>query len=68
MHYLDCFLHNVWFQMERPIAVFREFYHKKYNGRKLTWLFNLSRCELSTNNCYRNKYILQVCRKFVVES
>ncbi|XP_055342513.1 cullin-1-like [Paramacrobiotus metropolitanus] len=46
-------------ELERPVTVFREFYHGKYSGRKLTWLYNMSRCELSAN-CFRNRYILQV--------
>lgn len=38
---------------------FKDFYQNKYSGRRLTWLYNLSRCELNAN-CFNNKYILQV--------
>ncbi|GAU89044.1 hypothetical protein RvY_01640 [Ramazzottius varieornatus] len=45
-------------ELERPLIAFKDFYGAKYNGRKLTWQFNLSKTELSAN-CFSKKYIFQ---------
>lgn len=37
---------------------FSEFYNGKHNGRKLSWLYNRSKGEISTN-CFKNRYIFQ---------
>ncbi|VDN59374.1 unnamed protein product [Dracunculus medinensis] len=42
-------------QFGRCIDLFSEFYHDQHTGRKLTWLFSLSRGELITN-CFHRKY------------
>ncbi|KAI8334356.1 Cullin [Chlamydoabsidia padenii] len=42
--------------------IFQKFYHKKHAGRKLNWLFQLSKAELKTNYLKASKagYTLQV--------
>ena len=38
---------------------FTSFYSGQYSGRKLNWMYSLSKGELVTN-CFKNKYTLQV--------
>ena len=46
----------------RPYSRFAEYYNEKHTGRKLTWLWHLSRGELMANYCKNAKvpYIFQV--------
>merc|ERR1719427_1205023 len=44
--------------LERSIQRFSTFYSAQHSGRKLHWLFHLSKGELVTN-CFKNKYSLQ---------
>ncbi|XP_043217882.1 cullin-1-like [Amphibalanus amphitrite] len=45
-------------QLERSITRFTDFYKAQHSGRKLNWLYHLSKGELVTN-CFRNRYTLQ---------
>ncbi|XP_053696563.1 cullin-1-like [Sabethes cyaneus] len=49
---------SVPFELEQSVHRFNEFYANQHSGRKLTWLYNLSRGELVTN-CFRLQYTLQ---------
>ena len=40
---------------------FTAFYSGQHSGRKLNWLYHMSKGELVTN-CFKNKYTLQVKR------
>ena len=40
---------------------FTAFYSGQHSGRKLNWLYHMSKGELVTN-CFKNKYTLQVNR------
>ncbi|CAH2283163.1 Cullin-1 [Pelobates cultripes] len=45
-------------QLERSYQRFTAFYASRHSGRKLTWLYQLSKGELVTN-CFKNRYTLQ---------
>lgn len=45
-------------EMERCISRFSNYYATQHNGRKLTWLYHMSKGEVVTN-CFRNRYTLQ---------
>ena len=45
-------------QMERCISRFTTFYSSQHNGRKLSWLYQMSKGEVVTN-CFKNRYTLQ---------
>ena len=45
-------------ELERSIQRFSTFYSAQHSGRKLHWLYQLSKGELVTN-CFKNKYSLQ---------
>ncbi|KAF2359740.1 Cullin N-terminal [Trinorchestia longiramus] len=45
-------------QMERCISRFTTFYSNQHNGRKLSWLYQMSKGEVVTN-CFKNRYTLQ---------
>ncbi|XP_074599588.1 cullin 1 [Brevipalpus obovatus] len=45
-------------ELERSVQRFTDFYSGKHSGRKLHWLYNMSKADLTTN-CFRNKYTLQ---------
>ncbi|XP_015789289.1 cullin-1 [Tetranychus urticae] len=45
-------------ELERSVQRFTSFYSGQHSGRKLHWLYNMSKGELSTN-CFKNKYTLQ---------
>ncbi|XP_018022062.1 cullin-1 [Hyalella azteca] len=45
-------------QMERCISRFTTFYSNQHNGRKLSWLYQMSKGEVVTH-CFRNRYTLQ---------
>ncbi|OWK06380.1 CUL1 [Cervus elaphus hippelaphus] len=44
--------------LERSYQRFTAFYASRHSGRKLTWLYQLSKGELVTN-CFKNRYTLQ---------
>lgn len=44
--------------LERCISMFTSFYSTKHAGRKLTWLYSMSKGELLAN-CFQKKYYLQ---------
>ncbi|XP_022667361.1 cullin-1-like isoform X2 [Varroa destructor] len=44
--------------LERCISMFANFYSTKHAGRKLTWLYSMSKGELLAN-CFQKKYYLQ---------
>ena len=50
-------------QLERSYQRFTAFYASRHSGRKLTWLYQLSKGELVTN-CFKNRYTLQVKSSF----
>lgn len=50
-------------QLERSYQRFTAFYASRHSGRKLTWLYQLSKGELVTN-CFKNRYTLQVRSPF----
>uniref|UniRef100_A0A803SXB7 Cullin family profile domain-containing protein n=1 Tax=Anolis carolinensis TaxID=28377 RepID=A0A803SXB7_ANOCA len=45
-------------ELERSYQRFTAFYASRHSGRKLTWLYQLSKGELVTN-CFKNRYTLQ---------
>ncbi|TSL10155.1 Cullin-1 [Bagarius yarrelli] len=45
-------------ELERSYQRFTAFYASRHSGRKLTWLYHLSKGELVTN-CFKNRYTLQ---------
>merc|ERR1719462_757758 len=45
-------------ELERCVNRFTAFYGGQHSGRKLNWLFHMSKGELVTN-CFKNKYTLQ---------
>uniref|UniRef100_A0A803KFM7 Cullin-1 n=1 Tax=Xenopus tropicalis TaxID=8364 RepID=A0A803KFM7_XENTR len=45
-------------KLERSYQRFTAFYASRHSGRKLTWLYQLSKGELVTN-CFKNRYTLQ---------
>lgn len=45
-------------ELERSVSRFGTFYSGQHSGRKLNWLYNMSKGELVTN-CYKNRYTLQ---------
>lgn len=45
-------------ELERSLQRFTMFYSDQHSGRKLHWLYTLSKGELVTN-CFKNKYSLQ---------
>jgi len=45
-------------ELERSVHRFTTFYSSQHSGRKLNWLYNMSKGELITN-CFRNRYTLQ---------
>jgi len=45
-------------ELERSVQRFTTFYSGQHSGRKLHWLYNMSKGELVTN-CFKNRYTLQ---------
>ncbi|XP_021951491.1 cullin-1 [Folsomia candida] len=45
-------------ELEQSVNKFNEFYNGKHSGRKLSWLYNRSKGDITTN-CFKNKYIFQ---------
>jgi cullin 1 len=45
-------------ELERSFNRFTSFYSSQHSGRKLIWLYQMSKGELVTN-CFKNKYTLQ---------
>ncbi|XP_067131344.1 cullin-1 [Centruroides vittatus] len=45
-------------ELERSVQRFTMFYSSQHSGRKLHWLYNMSKGELVTN-CFKNRYTLQ---------
>ncbi|XP_013794364.1 cullin-1-like [Limulus polyphemus] len=45
-------------ELERSVQRFSMFYGSQHSGRKLHWLYNMSKGELITN-CFKNRYTLQ---------
>lgn len=45
-------------ELEKSVQLFTAFYKDRHNGRKLNWLYNMSKGELITH-CFKNKYTLQ---------
>ena len=52
-------------KLEQQMCRFTAFYGGQHSGRKLNWLFHMSKGELVTN-CFKNKYTLQVRRDNVL--
>ncbi|CAO2603466.1 Cul1, partial [Lemmus lemmus] len=48
-------------ELERSYQRFTAFYASRHSGRKLTWLYQLSKGELVTN-CFKNRYTLQALK------
>ncbi len=46
-------------ELERSVQRFTTFYSSQHSGRKLHWLYQMSKGELVTN-CFKNRYTLQV--------
>lgn len=46
-------------ELERSVQRFTTFYSSQHSGRKLHWLYHMSKGELVTN-CFKNRYTLQV--------
>ena len=45
-------------QLEKSCQRFSDYYSSQHNGRKLSWLYSLSKGEIVTN-CFKNRYTLQ---------
>lgn len=45
-------------ELERSVHRFTAFYSSQHSGRKLNWLYHMSKGELNTN-CFKNRYTLQ---------
>ncbi|XP_076268949.1 cullin 1 isoform X3 [Rhynchophorus ferrugineus] len=45
-------------ELERSVSRFTNFYASQHSGRKLNWLYNMSKGELNTNG-FKNRYTLQ---------
>uniref|UniRef100_H2YZC0 Cullin-1 n=1 Tax=Ciona savignyi TaxID=51511 RepID=H2YZC0_CIOSA len=45
-------------ELERSYQRFTNFYSQAHNGRKLSWLYQMSKGEIVTN-CFKNKYTFQ---------
>lgn len=45
-------------ELERSFQRFTAFYNNRHSGRKLNWLYQMSKGELVTN-CFKNRYTLQ---------
>lgn len=45
-------------ELEKSYQRFTDFYSTQHNGRKLSWLYSLSKGEMITN-CFKNRYTLQ---------
>jgi len=45
-------------ELERSFQRFTSFYSGQHSGRKLNWLYQMSKGELATN-CFKNRYTLQ---------
>ncbi|XP_041985529.1 cullin-1 [Aricia agestis] len=45
-------------ELERSVHRFTSFYSSQHSGRKLNWLYHMSKGELVTN-CFKNRYTLQ---------
>lgn len=45
-------------ELERSFQRFTTFYSSQHSGRKLNWLYHMSKGELVTN-CFKNRYTLQ---------
>lgn len=63
---------SVCVQLERSYQRFTAFYASRHSGRKLTWLYHLSKGELVTN-CFKNRRVPQsninpssVCQRVVM--
>jgi len=46
-------------ELERSIHRFTTFYSGQHSGRKLNWLYNMSKGELVTN-CFKNRYLISL--------
>ncbi|CAK9304365.1 unnamed protein product [Gordionus sp. m RMFG-2023] len=46
-------------ELEKSYEKFSSFYASQHTGRKLTWLYHLSKGEI-VSNCFKNKYTFQV--------
>lgn len=53
----------IYMQLERSFQRFTSFYSGQHSGRKLNWLYQMSKGELATN-CFKNRYTLQVLIMF----
>ncbi|XP_065332352.1 cullin-1 isoform X1 [Cloeon dipterum] len=51
-------------ELERSVHRFTNFYSAQHSGRKLSWLYNMSKGELVTN-CFKNRFVLFGQRIFV---
>jgi hypothetical protein len=49
----------IFIQLERSYQRFTAFYNNRHSGRKLGWLYQMSKGEIVTN-CFKNRYTLQV--------
>ncbi|KAB7504069.1 Cullin-1 [Armadillidium nasatum] len=45
-------------ELERSVSRFTTFYSSQHSGRRLNWLYHLSKGEIVTN-CFKNRYTLQ---------
>ncbi|XP_018903983.1 cullin-1 [Bemisia tabaci] len=52
------FLFSLPAELEKSVHRFTSFYSGQHSGRKLNWLYNMSKGELHTN-CFKNRYTLQ---------
>jgi cullin 1 len=46
-------------ELEQSVQRFNSFYAKLHSGRKLNWLYNMCKGEITTN-CFKNRYMFQV--------
>ena len=53
-------------QLSSTIEVFGQYYHEKFNGRRLTWVYSQCRGE-STSSAFSKKYVFTFCLRFYLD-
>lgn len=48
---------NLPFELTKVTELFTAFYHSQHSGRKLTWLYNLSKCEVIMHSVKQRYHI-----------
>ena len=54
----------IYLQLEKSYQHFTAFYAQQHIGRKLSWLYHMSKGEIITN-CFKNRYTFQVFSMYI---